>query len=387
MKDLGRTATSPADVAVYSQVLAASDLELWDRAMDHAAAAASGTSALTGQTYTVNGYTTTNSDPAAYPRWVGSGTAARLTSQYSGATLLGSFLNAQFSQAVITERARWTINPNTYNGSVTAGDANTGTIGIIISAANFAGNPSAPPNAICHLAITPLAWIYSVVLSGSVIQLATDNFVTPLAQDGTTIHTAEVVIDRVADAAYLYLPDNSIRKVSPINNGFFTWDTDGAYANWEIYKFSGTQKMIEIVDLGADAHRTDRVLKARRDYANVPLAPIPPWKQNGTLVVKTGTDRWYNDTGRMIQVRAVRATVGTAPTGSSIIVDVKKNGTTMYTTTGNRPTIAVSTTTTAATLPDVTFLSPGDYMTVDIAQVGSTVAGADLTVQFLFALL
>jgi hypothetical protein len=111
------------------------------------------------------------------------------------------------------------------------------------------------------------------------------------------------------------------------------------------------------------------------------FAPIPPWNQDGTLTVRAGTRRWYNTTGRTLTVKEIRAYCVTAPTGAAIIVDVNKNGTTMYTTQANRPTIAVSTTSVVAALPDVLTLAPGDYMTVDIDQIGSTIAGADLTVQ------
>jgi hypothetical protein len=100
----------------------------------------------------------------------------------------------------------------------------------------------------------------------------------------------------------------------------------------------------------------------------------------GTLAVTTGAHRWYNDTGRTLTIVAVRASVGTAPTGSSIICDVKKNGTTIYTTSGNRPTIAASSNTATANSPDITSVAAGDYLTVDIDQIGSTAAGADLTV-------
>lgn len=101
---------------------------------------------------------------------------------------------------------------------------------------------------------------------------------------------------------------------------------------------------------------------------------------DGTLTTTTGAFRWYNDSGRALTVSAVRASVGTAPTGASIIVDVNEGGTTMYTTQGNRPTIAISGNTTDATLPDDTSLADNGYLTVDIDQIGSTVAGANLTV-------
>jgi hypothetical protein len=76
----------------------------------------------------------------------------------------------------------------------------------------------------------------------------------------------------------------------------------------------------------------------------------------------------------------VRAMVGGVPTGSSIIVDVNKNGTTIFTTQANRPTIAVSANDSGAKTPDVTSLVAGDYITADIDQVGSSFAGSDIAI-------
>lgn len=79
-------------------------------------------------------------------------------------------------------------------------------------------------------------------------------------------------------------------------------------------------------------------------------------------------------------VIGVSAAINTAPTGASVIADLNKNGTTMFSTQGNRPTIAVSTNAVGETVPDVTAIAAGDYLTVDVDQIGSTIAGSDLTV-------
>ena len=102
---------------------------------------------------------------------------------------------------------------------------------------------------------------------------------------------------------------------------------------------------------------------------------------SGAVTTGTGAFRIYNDSGRTWTIVAVRATVGTAPTGASLIVDVNKNGTTIFTTQANRPTIAVSTNTIKRTNMDVTTVADGDYLTVDVDQIGSTVAGSNLVVQ------
>jgi hypothetical protein len=74
----------------------------------------------------------------------------------------------------------------------------------------------------------------------------------------------------------------------------------------------------------------------------------------------------------------VRAYLSTAPTGSSFIVDLMKNGTTMFTTSANRPTIAAGTNASSTTLPDVVSVAPGDRLRMDVIQVGSGTAGSNL---------
>jgi len=80
------------------------------------------------------------------------------------------------------------------------------------------------------------------------------------------------------------------------------------------------------------------------------------------------------------KISAVTAAVTTAPTGSTAIIDLNKNGTTMYTTQGNRPTIAVSGTSVTATNPDVLTWAAGDRLSIEVDQKGSSTAGANLTV-------
>jgi hypothetical protein len=58
------------------------------------------------------------------------------------------------------------------------------------------------------------------------------------------------------------------------------------------------------------------------------------------LATGTGTYRWYPPFD--ITIQDVSISCGTAPTGAAIIVDVHHSGTTIFTTQGNRPTIAIS---------------------------------------------
>uniref|UniRef100_UPI003F490D8E hypothetical protein n=1 Tax=Nonomuraea sp. CA-251285 TaxID=3240002 RepID=UPI003F490D8E len=104
----------------------------------------------------------------------------------------------------------------------------------------------------------------------------------------------------------------------------------------------------------------------------------------GTLAVGAGAHRIYNDTGSTLTLRGVRASVGTAPTGASIVVDINIGGATIFSTQANRPSIAASANTSGkVTNYNTTTIADGGYFTVDIDAVGSGTAGADLTVQIL----
>lgn len=80
------------------------------------------------------------------------------------------------------------------------------------------------------------------------------------------------------------------------------------------------------------------------------------------------------------KISYVTAALITAPVGASAIVDLHKNGTTMYTTQGNRPTIAAGPTYVTATLPDVLTWAAGDVLQLEVDQKGSSTDGADLSV-------
>ncbi|MCI0545218.1 MAG: hypothetical protein L0Z49_12380, partial [Actinobacteria bacterium] len=105
------------------------------------------------------------------------------------------------------------------------------------------------------------------------------------------------------------------------------------------------------------------------------------FSKEGTLTTGTGAIRWYNDHGSTITLQSARGSVGTQPTGASILIDINNNGTSVWNSTqANRITIAVSTNTDEGGAFDDSSVADGEYITVDIDQVGSTVAGADLSV-------
>lgn len=101
---------------------------------------------------------------------------------------------------------------------------------------------------------------------------------------------------------------------------------------------------------------------------------------SGVITVGTGTHRFRFPFAATLL--GVSASVSVDPTGSSLIFDVNKNGTTIFTTQGNRPTIAASGfATTTEPAPDVVAIVAGDYLTIDRDQIGSTVSGSDAVLQ------
>ena len=80
-------------------------------------------------------------------------------------------------------------------------------------------------------------------------------------------------------------------------------------------------------------------------------------------------------------IKDARCSVNTAPTGSSLIVDVNLDGTTIFSTQANRPTIAISGFTAVSGTPNTTSASSGSYFSIDVDQIGSTLPGSDLVCQ------
>lgn len=100
----------------------------------------------------------------------------------------------------------------------------------------------------------------------------------------------------------------------------------------------------------------------------------------GGLTATGKTLRLYNRLGSTATITEVFVSVGTAPVGAAILIDVNKNGTTIFTNQAHRPSISAGSNTASDTGIDVSSLANGDYLTIDIDQVGSTTTGSDLTV-------
>lgn len=106
-----------------------------------------------------------------------------------------------------------------------------------------------------------------------------------------------------------------------------------------------------------------------------------------TSDLTTGTGKVTFRMPNALVLSAVRASVTTAPTGSTIIVDINVNGTSIFTTNLLSIDAGEKTSVTAATAANITTtsLSSDDEISIDIDQVGSTVAGAGLKITLIGA--
>jgi hypothetical protein len=170
-------------------------------------------------------------------------------------------------------------------------------------------------------------------------------------------------------------------------SGVYVRSQTGATSNYAIYTQLGTVRFGDMLDMSTNkisnlADPTNAQEAVTKAYADQKARKILPYSNTGTLTVLTGTHRIYNDSGQTWTIISVRASVGTAPTGASVIIDVNKNGTTIFSTQANRPTIAVSGNTSGlVNTMSTTSVTNGEYLTIDIDQIGSTIAGGDLTLQ------
>jgi hypothetical protein len=95
----------------------------------------------------------------------------------------------------------------------------------------------------------------------------------------------------------------------------------------------------------------------------------------GTVTTVTGALRWRAKVPCTIQFAT--ADVNTASSSGSVIVDILKNGTSIFTSTAHRPTIPASAFLDDGVI-DITSMAVDDLLTVNVTSAGT--GAADLTV-------
>ncbi len=115
-------------------------------------------------------------------------------------------------------------------------------------------------------------------------------------------------------------------------------------------------------------------------FVGLPVSIQLACSDEGTALT-TGTAKLTFRMPHAMTLTAVRASVGTAPTGSTLVVDINEGGTSIL---GTKLSIDATekTSTTAASAATITDSALADdaEITIDIDQIGSTIAGAGLKV-------
>lgn len=104
-----------------------------------------------------------------------------------------------------------------------------------------------------------------------------------------------------------------------------------------------------------------------------------PFTHAGPLTVGIGTIG-YPIKGGTFTILTVAARLSSPPTGSSAIVDVNKNGTTIFGNQSYRPTFAAGDRDAVVGTHTVSQVTDGDVITIDIDQIGSGSPGSYLTI-------
>ena len=105
------------------------------------------------------------------------------------------------------------------------------------------------------------------------------------------------------------------------------------------------------------------------------------WYITGVLTTGTNKSAELKYRGPTGTIKRADAAVKVAPTDADLILDINIDGTSIWASTqANRVTVAAAATSGTQTSFDTTSLTDGKVLTLDIDQVGSTIAGSNLTV-------
>ena len=207
----------------------------------------------------------------------------------------------------------------------------------------------------------------------------------------------DIARDVILDTAKGIHVTSYATRAGPDSGDEWRWEETDSGDSWTLRQFDssvpGTIDRIKIIGKGASVTDEGDIILTDKDGVETARwdESAGEWiilrqelrfevSEKGDLTTKTGEMRWYPPYD--IELIDESISVGTAPTGASILVDTNKNGTTVFTTQANRPEIAISGFFDVSGTPDVIALTGDtDYLTWDIDQVGSTIAGKDLVIQ------
>jgi hypothetical protein len=157
-------------------------------------------------------------------------------------------------------------------------------------------------------------------------------------------------------------------------------------ANYPPQDTSGVGSTVEQIEIAADAVISSKILDGTITLADVSSAAktecIMIAASDESTALTAAADKVKFIMPYAFTLTGISASVTTAPTGATLVVDVNEAGTTLMSSDKIVIDVSETSTATAATAPALTdtALASGALITIDIDQVGSTVAGAGLKV-------
>jgi hypothetical protein len=155
----------------------------------------------------------------------------------------------------------------------------------------------------------------------------------------------------------------------------YVYYNDGTSSQWVEFSPGGQSNAYTMPSSIGTAGQVLRVPASGTvlEWVDPPGTGVETIRQNGTISVNTGTQRWYVPAN--VVITKIVARINTAPTGASMNLTLNKvsGGTTTTTT----MSIADGANKAENNSPSLS-LNYDDYLTVDVTQIGSTQAGQDL---------
>lgn len=112
------------------------------------------------------------------------------------------------------------------------------------------------------------------------------------------------------------------------------------------------------------------------------------FSRDGDAEVESGLHRWY--AARDLRILRVLTSAGVAPDGGPLEFDVLVHdsdidpGSTIFTTTANRPKLDAGEHESETPAPDVVLITKGQYLTVDTLAIGLTTPGSKVDLRILY---
>jgi hypothetical protein len=265
---------------------------------------------------------------------------------------------------------------------------NTSTKGLVIKSAGTGANVLELQNNIGNTMLT-MSNNGILIVGGNitVASIQNNNSTSPYINWGGN-NSTRILLNTYASANIGFI----IQGVASQTGDLQQWqDSTGSVLS----RITGSGTFIGNIDSGnanfTSASISGSVLATQAYVNNKVFYETIPFSVTGSVSTAGPWDyRFYNDTGGTRSIVGVRASVGTAPTGSAMIIDVRKNGTisanSIFTASGI--SIPISNTTSgliSSGFNSGSSVASGDYLTVAVTQVGSTIAGSDLVVQVMWS--